>query len=66
MRNQFEEDVRQRMLGNGSRNVTRLELECGWSRQYDRDLTQVEERSLKIVGDVIVAAVPDVEKYLLK
>ena len=30
------------------------------------DLTQVEERSLKIVGDVIVAAVPDIEKYLLK
>ena len=30
------------------------------------DLTQVAEKSLKIVGDVIVAAVPDIEKHLLK
>lgn len=30
------------------------------------DLTRVEERSLKIVGDVIVAAIPDIEKHLLK
>lgn len=30
------------------------------------DLTRVEERSLKIVGDVIVASVPDVERFLLK
>lgn len=30
------------------------------------DLTRVEERSLKIVGDVIVASVPDIEKHLIK
>lgn len=30
------------------------------------DLTRVAEKSLKIVGDVIVAAVPDIEKHLLK
>lgn len=30
------------------------------------DITRVEARSLKIVGDVIVAAVPDIEKFLLK
>lgn len=30
------------------------------------DLTRVSEHSLKIVGDVILAAVPDIEKRLLK
>ena len=30
------------------------------------DLTRVEEKSLKIVGDVIVASVPDIEKHLIK
>jgi len=30
------------------------------------DLTRVSEASLKIVGEVIMAAVPDIEKYLLK
>jgi Zn-dependent M28 family amino/carboxypeptidase len=30
------------------------------------DITRVAARSLQIVGDVIVAAVPDIEKYLLK
>lgn len=30
------------------------------------DITRVEAKSLQIVGDVIVAAVPDIEKHLLK